>query len=44
VIDRPRLLHLVGDEPVAFVEKEDAELLDLLERHRRPAIVDQLRP
>ena len=33
VIDRALLLHLVGDELVALVEKQDAELLLLGERH-----------
>ena len=42
VVDGALLLHLVGDQPVLLVEKEDAELLVVLERHRRAAIVDQL--
>ena len=29
VIDRARLLHLVGDQLVAFVEEQNAELLQL---------------
>src|SRR5260370_28563270 len=41
---RAALLHFVGDQPVLLVEKQDAELLHVLERHRGAAIVDQLRP
>jgi hypothetical protein len=44
VDDGAALLHLIGDQPVLFVEKEDAELFDVLERHGRAAIVDQRRP
>jgi hypothetical protein len=31
VIDGARLLHLVGDDLVALVEEEDAELAQVLE-------------
>ena len=44
VVDRAGLLHLVGDQRVLLVEEQDAELLALLERHRRAAIVEHLRP
>ena len=33
VVDRAGLLHLVGDQRVARVEEQEAELLDLLARH-----------
>ena len=44
VVDGAGLLHLVGDQPVLLVEKKDAELLDILERHLHPAIIEQRRP
>jgi hypothetical protein len=39
VIDGAGLLQFVGDERVALVEEQDAELLLLGERHRGAAIV-----
>ena len=36
----PRPLHLVGDEVVALVEEQDAELLARRERHGGPAIFE----
>ena len=44
MVDSPLLLKIVGNQPVLLVEEEDAELLDVFERHLRPAIVDQCRP
>ena len=38
------LLHLVGDKLVAFVEKQDAELLAIGESLRGAAIVEHRRP
>jgi hypothetical protein len=40
VCDGAGLLHLIGDDLVALVEEEDAELLLVLESHRGAAIVD----
>ena len=40
VIDGARLPHLIGDDLVALVEEEDAELLLVLESHGGAAIVD----
>jgi hypothetical protein len=44
VINGADLLHLVGDELVALVEKQDAEVLALGEGLRGPAIVEHRRP
>ena len=44
MVDRPGLLHLVGDQHVLLVEEQDAELLTLLECHRGTAIVHHLGP
>ena len=44
VVDGSGLLDLVGDQRVLLVEEQDAELLALLEGHRRPAIVENLVP
>ena len=44
MIDGASLLHLVSDQLVALVEKQDAELLLLGESHRRAAIVDHRLP
>ena len=44
VVDRAGLLHFVGDQGVLLVEEQDAELLALLEGHRRAAIVEHLVP
>ena len=44
VVDRAGLLHLVGDELVALVEKQDAELLFVGEGLRGAAIVEHGRP
>ena len=44
VIDRAGLLHLVGDQLIALVEKQDAELLLLGEGHGGAAIVEHARP
>jgi len=44
VIDGADLLDLVGDELVALVEKQDAELLLVGERHGGAAIVEHGRP
>jgi hypothetical protein len=44
VIDGAALLHLVGDQGVLLVEEEDAELLPLLERHGRAAVIQERRP
>ena len=44
MVDGAALLHLVGDQRVALVEEEDAELLDRLEAHRAAAVVDHRRP
>jgi hypothetical protein len=44
VIDRAGLLHLVRDQLVALVEKQDAKLLLVGERHRGPAIGDHVVP
>jgi hypothetical protein len=39
MIDRVGLLDFVGNELVALVEEQDAELLLVGERHCRPAIL-----
>ena len=44
VVDGAGLLHLVGDQPVALVEEQDAELLLVVERHAAAAIVEHARP
>src|SRR3954469_11048871 len=44
VVDRALLLHLVGDELIALVEKQDAELLLFGESLRGAAIVEHRRP
>ena len=44
VIDGAGLLLLVGDEVVALVEKQDAEVLLAFERHGGAAIVEHARP
>src|SRR6266852_988549 len=44
MIDRADLLDLVGDELVALVEKQDAKLLFVGERHGGPAIIQDRRP
>ena len=44
VVDGAALLHFVGDQPVFLVEEQYAELLDVLERHGRAAVIDQGRP
>ena len=44
VIDGAALLHFVGDQHVLAVEEEDAELLGLLVRQCRVAVVDELLP
>jgi len=44
VVDRALLLHLVGDDLVLLVEKQDAELLLVGERHGGAAIVEHRRP
>jgi len=43
VVDRAGLLHLIGNELVALVEKQDAELLPLGECHGGAAIVEHTR-
>ena len=44
VVDGARLLHLVGDQRVALVEEEQAELLLVHEGHGRAAIVEHRGP
>src|SRR5690554_482959 len=44
VIDGAGLLHLIGDQPVFLVQKQNAELLDALIGHLAVAVLDQLRP
>ena len=44
MIDGAGLLHFVGDEPVALVEEEHAELLFVGEGLRRAAIVEHACP
>src|SRR3546814_8859892 len=44
VVDGALLLHLVGDQAVALVEEQQAELLDLLVRHGLAAVGEQLVP
>ena len=44
VVDGAGLLQLVGDELVALVEEQDAELLLVGERHGGAAIVEHRRP
>ena len=43
-VDGADLLHLVGDQLVALVEKQDAQLLLVGERHGGVAIVDDRTP
>src|SRR3546814_3044810 len=44
VVDGALLLYLVGDQAVALVEEQQAELLDLLVRHGHAAVGEQLVP
>jgi hypothetical protein len=44
VIDRAGLLHFVGNQLIALVEKQNAELLLLCEALRAAAIVEHRRP
>ena len=44
VIDGPCLLHFVGDQRIALVEEENAELLAGLVRHGGMAVLDHRRP
>src|SRR5262245_66442970 len=44
VVDGALLLHLVGDDLVAFVEEQYTKLLLGLEAHRGAAIVEHLAP
>src|SRR5690606_17513285 len=44
MVDGAFLLDLVGDELIALVEKENAELLPRLESHGRAAVGDDLIP
>ena len=44
MVDRAGLLQLVGQQTVALVEKQDAELFDLGKGHRRTAIFDHRGP
>jgi hypothetical protein len=44
VIDRAGLLHFVGNQLIALVEKQNAELLLLGEALRAAAIVEHRRP
>jgi hypothetical protein len=44
MVERADLLHLIGDQGVLLVEKQDAELLARLEGHGGAAIIDHRRP
>lgn len=44
VVDRAATLHLIGDQHIALVEEEDAELFAGLVRHGGMAILDDRRP
>ena len=44
VVDRAAPLHLIGDQHIAFVEKEDAKLFAGFVRHGGMAILDDRRP
>ena len=44
VVDGADLLALVGNEMIAFIEKQQAEFLPLAERHDAATIVDYGRP
>jgi hypothetical protein len=44
MVDGAGLLHLVGDELVALVQEQDAELLLVGEGHAGAAIIDHLVP
>ena len=44
MVDRADLLHLIGDQGVLLVEKQDAELLAGLEGHRCAALIDHRPP
>ena len=44
VIDGTLLLHLIRDDPVALVEKQDAELFALGKSHGGAAIVEHALP
>jgi hypothetical protein len=44
VVDGADLLHLVGDQPVLLVKKQEAKLLLVGERHAGAATVDHLMP
>jgi hypothetical protein len=44
VIDRAALLHLVGDEIVLGIKKQDSEVLDLVVGHCRLQVSDQRLP